>query len=107
MIDLARQQRLFSDHYDESDFEIILSPEYELIREQAREERDGQLRQALNGLTKRQREAIYLRYFENMTYPELASVLDCDVNSVYVLMSRAMEALRRSFLPLIFLALFG
>ena len=107
VIDLARQQGRFSDRYDESDFEIILSPEYELILEQAREERAGQLRQALNGLTKRQREAIYLRYFENMTYPELASVLECDVNSVYVLMSRAMEALRRSFLLLIFLALFG
>ncbi|CAA9293666.1 MAG: hypothetical protein AVDCRST_MAG56-4832 [uncultured Cytophagales bacterium] len=104
VIDLARQQGRFSDRYEESDFEIMRSPEYELIREQAREERDGQLQRALNGLTKRQREAIYLRYFENMTYPELASVLECDVNSVYVLMSRAMEALRRSFCPLIILA---
>ena len=105
VIDLARQQGRFSDRYEDGDFEIILSPEYELIREQAREERAGQLQRALNGLTKRQREAIYLRYFENMTYPELASVLECDVNSVYVLMSRAMEALRRSFCPLIFLTL--
>jgi RNA polymerase sigma factor (sigma-70 family) len=107
VIDLARQQGRFSDRYDESDFEIMLSPEHELIREQAGEERGRQLQRALNGLTKRQREAIYLRYFESMTYPELASVLECDVNSVYVLMSRAMEALRRSFCPLIFLALLG
>ncbi len=107
VIDLTRQQGRFSDRYSESDFEIILSPENELIHEQAREERVRQLQRALNGLTKRQREAIYLRYFENMTYPELASVLECDVNSVYVLMSRAMEALRRSFCPLFFLALLG
>jgi RNA polymerase sigma factor (sigma-70 family) len=107
VIDLTRQQGRFSDRYSESDFEIILSPENELIHEQAREERVRQLQRALNGLTKRQREAIYLRYFENMTYPELASVLECDVNSVYVLMSRAMDALRQSFCPLIFLALLG
>lgn len=107
VIDLARQQGRFSGRCHESDFEIVLSPEHDLIREQAGEERGRQLQRALNGLTKRQREAIYLRYFENMTYPELASVLECDVNSVYVLMSRAMEALRRSFCPLIFLALLG
>lgn len=107
IIDLTRRQGRFSDGYQESDFEIMRSPEYDLIHEQAHEERVGQLQRALNGLTKRQREAIYLRYFENMTYPELASVLECDVNSVYVLMSRAMEALRRSFCPLILLALLG
>ncbi len=107
VIDLTRRQGRFSDRCHESDFEIVLSPEYELIREQAHEERITQLQRALNGLTRRQREAIYLRYFENMTYPELASVLECDVNSVYVLMSRAMEALRRSFCPLICLALLG
>ncbi len=85
----------------------MLSPECEPVHEQAHEERVKQLQRALNGLTRRQREAIYLRYFQNMTYPELASVLECDVNSVYVLMSRAMEALRRSLCPLIFLALLG
>lgn len=89
--------------YEEGDFEMVFSHEHTWISEEASQEQISRLQQAMKSLTKRQKEAIYLRYFENMAYPEIATLLDCEINSVYVLMSRSMDTLRKAFLPTLFL----
>lgn len=50
--------------------------------------------QLLNELTPRQREAIYLRYMQQMEYDEVATLLNMNANSVRRLVSRAMDVMR-------------
>jgi RNA polymerase sigma factor (sigma-70 family) len=46
-------------------------------------------------LTPRQRAAIVLRYYEDLTEAQTANVLRCPVGTVKSLVSRGMERLRR------------
>jgi RNA polymerase sigma factor (sigma-70 family) len=78
--------------------------EQELILEQTEQEKMKKLQVAMKKLTIRQREAIFLRYFEDMEYSEIAKVLGYDTNSVYVLISRSITALRKYLPYLILLA---
>lgn len=48
----------------------------------------------LNELTPRQREAIYLRYMQEMDYEDIAELLKMDSNSARRLVHRGMKALR-------------
>jgi RNA polymerase sigma factor (sigma-70 family) len=97
ILDAIKTRERFSSAYLESDFEITISYEQELVTEQTQAEQLHKLQIAIGKLTKRQREAIFLRYFENMNYDEIASIMDCDINSSYVLVARAMQALRHSY----------
>ncbi|MDJ1479532.1 RNA polymerase sigma factor [Cytophagaceae bacterium YF14B1] len=103
LIDASQNKKRFLYNQPETDFEIIVSFEQEMVDEQTQAENIQKLQQAINQLTKRQREAIFLRYFENMSYEEIASVMECDINSLYVLMSRAVDSLRKSYCWPVFL----
>ena len=50
--------------------------------------------QALASLTDRQRAAIVLRYYEDLTEQQTADVIGCSLGTVKSLVSRGMEALR-------------
>lgn len=68
-----------------------------LIRHQADTELKGLLRQALQQLTKRQREAIFLRFFGKMSFQEVADIMSLTLKSTYNLISKALEELRKHF----------
>ena len=57
---------------------------------------DPDLLRALDGLSARQRAVVVLRYFEDLTEAEAATVLGCSVGSVKTHHSRALAALRSS-----------
>jgi RNA polymerase sigma-70 factor (sigma-E family) len=61
---------------------------------QAEVEGRHELWQALQGLTPRQRAAIVLRYYEDLTEAQTADVLRCPVGTVKSLVSRGIERLR-------------
>lgn len=63
------------------------------------------LQDALNNLTPRQREAIFLRFYEGLTYEEVASVLNISVKATYKIMARSLQALKKN-LSVSFLTLF-
>lgn len=52
------------------------------------------VQQLLRSLTPRQREAIYLFYFEGLTYQEVADVLQLQIGGTYKLIYRALENMR-------------
>jgi RNA polymerase sigma-70 factor (sigma-E family) len=52
------------------------------------------LRNALMGLTERQRAVIVMRYFEDRTEPEIADALGCRIGTVKSHAARALTALR-------------
>lgn len=55
---------------------------------------DRRLLDALNQLTGRQKEVLYLRYFEEMSYEQIAELMDISVKGIYKLNYRALDALK-------------
>jgi RNA polymerase sigma factor (sigma-70 family) len=86
-------------------FELQLSPETELIRRHEDLARQKRVQQFLEQLTPRQREAVFLRYFEGFSYQEVAAILELSPKATYKLMARAIETLRQAKTALIFLTL--
>ncbi len=76
-------------------FEFTLSIESTLIEDEAKEERMKSLRACIQSLTKGQREVIYLKFFNDLSYREIAEVTEIRVDSVYNLVSKAIEVLRK------------
>lgn len=59
------------------------------------------LQLAIDELTPRQREAIFLRFYEGLSYEEVAEVLNISVKATYKIMARSLASLKdRLLLPL-------
>jgi len=74
--------------------EMCFSQEDLLLEEEADELRKKKMSQVLNGLPRRQREVIYLKYYEELSYQQIAQVLDMNYQSVVNLIHRAIQKLR-------------
>jgi RNA polymerase sigma factor (sigma-70 family) len=77
------------------EFDFTPSTEDALIEEEWEIERNRKVRNSLNGLTKRQREAIFLKFFNQLSYHEVAAIMDLHVDSVYNLISKSIDILRK------------
>ncbi len=75
-------------------FELILSHESQLIQAQTDLENTRRLRQGFEKLTKRQREALYLIYFDGMSYDEASMVMEVKVKALYNLVYEALRKLK-------------
>lgn len=87
---LAEQQRDLSKLYEAPDVTKGFEPN---IDQQA--ENIAALKQAFAQISEKQQEVIYLRFYNQLTYEEIAEVMDVQVKAVYKLMSRAMAGLRK------------
>lgn len=76
--------------------EVEFNIEVSLIREQLSRARSLQLQASVAALSKRQQEAIYLKFYQNLSYEEIASIMETNVKSVYNLIARAVSSLRKS-----------
>jgi RNA polymerase sigma factor (sigma-70 family) len=106
---LGREQKYTgADHAAEThEFTISFSYEFHLITDQADQEQRQELVAALNALSNRQKEAIQLKYYDNLSYPEIASVMAISVDSVYKLISAALATLRKHVRQIHFLIFWG
>lgn len=89
---------------DEARLEVCFSHEEFLISEQIDAEQRSKLTRALNKLTKRQREAIHLRYFDGFEPGQIAQIMGLTEQSVYNLLYRSVQSLRDHFFLLVFLS---
>jgi RNA polymerase sigma factor (sigma-70 family) len=80
---------------DSHGFDFVSSKEDELIEEEWEIERNKKVRNSLQALTKRQREAIFLKFFNQLSYHEVAAIMDLHVDSVYNLISKSIDILRK------------
>lgn len=92
------------DQLSEDYFEIEYSHEDFLMQEQGEKETHEQLLGLLNQLSNRQKEAIYLRYFQGYEFDMVAEIMAMNVQSVRNTIHRGLLSLRE-MLPLFFLLL--
>ena len=82
----------------DQDIEELLMVEYSaedfMISRQVEKETQEKIIRLLNQLTPRQRHAIYLRYFEEMEFENIAQIMDMHVQSVRNLISRGLQLMR-------------
>jgi RNA polymerase sigma factor (sigma-70 family) len=87
---------------DEKGFDFNPSIEEVLILEEATSSQIEELRKAVATLTKRQREAIFLKFYNDLSYSEVASVMEMNIDSVYNLISKAIDSLRKNLKTSVF-----
>lgn len=87
---------------DDYDFEVQFTIETYLINNEVRHESLVRLKSNLEKLTKRQREVIYLRFYQEMEYEDIAQSLEINYHSVVNLMYEGLKSLRKNwFLALV------
>lgn len=78
----------------QDDFEIFFGAEELIMKNESREEQKEKLQEALNHLSNKQKEVLYLHYYNGMSYGEIEEILSINRQSVRNHMYRAMETLR-------------
>lgn len=89
------------------DFELIPPREHFIIQDEKQQEQQQQLYAALAALPRRQREAIYLRFFHELSYQEVADLMSMKVDSVYNIISKAIGVLKKMLPATVLLLLFS
>ncbi|MEN7547207.1 sigma-70 family RNA polymerase sigma factor [Rapidithrix thailandica] len=84
---------------------ITFSIEDEIIRQQSTQEQSEQLHQALIQLSKRQKEVIYLKFFQGLSHEEIAAVMGLNKQSVKNLLHEALKKLRNILLSILLIIL--
>ncbi|MEY4902904.1 MAG: hypothetical protein RLZZ292_719 [Bacteroidota bacterium] len=68
-----------------------------LIQDEENAQRTTQLNTAIQTLSSRQREALFLRFYQNLSYEEVATIMNLEQQSAYNLIFRGVEGLRKYF----------
>lgn len=79
---------------EDYDFQLVFSPESAYIQKESSDQQLLALKQAMDQLTPRQKEIIFLRYFQEMEYNDIAEIMNISVKGAYKLTARSLESLR-------------
>ncbi|WP_293304277.1 RNA polymerase sigma factor [Pedobacter sp. UBA5917] len=85
--------------YEETEnyqFQVVLNVEESLIDSEKQLQVSEQLQNAMAKLTARQREAIFLKFYEQLSYEEIAEVMGITVKAGYKIMARSLDYLRNN-----------
>jgi RNA polymerase sigma factor (sigma-70 family) len=91
----------------ELDFKLTLRAQSEDVHQQFQLEKENNLQLAIEKLSARQKEVIYLRFYKKMSNEEIAEVMAIGVPSIYNLVSKALTVLEEHFYFLSILLLSG
>jgi len=86
---------------DDSDiaFHADLSVEAQMIRDQNCCDNINALQTAISKLPHRQKEALFLRFYSDQSFADIAAVMDISTRAVYKLIYKALEALNEDLAP--------
>lgn len=90
---------------EQYDFDTSLSIEDTIIDGENQAALQQRLQRTFSQLTSRQREAIFLKFYEGLSYDEIAEVMGITVKGTYKVVARALEALHEKLSPEDFLLL--
>lgn len=88
--------QLHSDLSEHSVFEI--SYEDFIIGKQESEERNAKVVQAMNQLTNRQKEIVYLKFYQNLGYEEISEIMNINYQVARNLLYQAVKAMKNILL---------
>ncbi|MEM9859550.1 MAG: sigma-70 family RNA polymerase sigma factor [Bacteroidota bacterium] len=85
---------------------LEISIEQEIINKQHQKDRLFSLRSAISKLTIRQKEVIYLKFYSNLDYSEIAQIMDISIAAAYNLISKTLKLLKSALVSIFLLSLF-
>ena len=96
LLDKKRRDQRYQhvDLAEASAFHLSFSPEAEAQQHAEQGEQAARLRAAVEQLSPRQKQVIYLRYYQELEYAQIAELLAINVKGVYKLTARALDALK-------------
>ena len=87
----SREDLAFLPEWEETGLTI----EKKIIAEQQSWRQQHDVYKVLNHLSKRQKEAVYLKYFANLSYSEIAGKMSISTDSIYNLVSKAIVTMQK------------
>ncbi|GGM85014.1 hypothetical protein GCM10010967_16210 [Dyadobacter beijingensis] len=84
---------------DDSVFHVELSVEMKMIHDQTLKESVSSLQNAIMNLPARQKEALYLRFYNDQSFGEIALIMNISTRAVYKLIYKALDALNEELAP--------
>lgn len=88
----------------ENDLSFVeFSPEWSVIEQESLAETTQRISDSLNQLPKRQREVIYLRYYQNLERDEIAEIMGVNPQSVSNLLQAAFKSFRENWVGILLL----
>jgi len=94
-----KKKMIFGIDFSKTIKEFDSSWEENLISDQTKEQKLKQLNSAINCLTGRQREAVLLKYFNELSYQQTSSIMGISLESTHNLISKAIQCLRKQMGP--------
>lgn len=91
---LSYQSRFVQADSKSVEFNFLDSVENQLIQAEVEVEIQNQVRSAVKKLSDKQQEIIYLRFYNDLTYSEIATIFKVEMQTVRNLMSRAIHSLK-------------
>ena len=106
--DLTNKRMMFHSTIDEEySFSVEFSADMRMIEEEHEIYQVRKLEVAMNHLPKRQKELIYLRFYQNLSFEQIAEVMNLGRQSVYNLFQKSLNNLRKNWPVVILFAVFG
>ncbi len=96
---LAQAQKIAGEEAASFELSTHLNFESETIADEDASEQQAALKKALEQLSPRQREAIFLKYFEGLPYEEICRIMDLNYQSARNLVGAGLKALRQKLPP--------
>lgn len=91
------RKTISSEEPEESQFQAEFAIDEQIIAKELSAEQAAQLKMAMEQLSRRQQEALYLKYFANMDYKDIGEAMNISYQSVRNLVFNALQALRKHF----------
>lgn len=83
---------------DDYILEVEFAIEHNIIVQETAAENQAKIKDVLTKITKRQREAIYLRFYQDLEYVEIAEIMGVAPHSVVNLIYEAVKQLRQNWI---------
>lgn len=92
----SRQKYIGYEEIEDYVFEASISIEEVIIQEESIEDIKNLLQTTLSRLTPRQKEAVFLKFYENLSYEEISVIMDISIKATYKIMNRSLVFLREN-----------
>ena len=93
---LKTQSRFFTIQDDEESIPFEVAHDSQLILNEEEAMLQATIKKVLHTLPARQQEIIYLRFYDGLSYEEIADIMGIHVNSAYKLLYKALENVQQS-----------